>query len=221
MNKQGATMKFTADQVWACAAAAQRINEGYFKEQVWTQPANDLTGPMVLVKEANKKLVKQWLREGTSPATELDREHGEVCRNYIKGWLMKELSGKITEFERTALKIAQKDEFTGRDLYDFAVVACLPSSVERDRAHQEIKREVYHSEQLMGETGDTVIGEFTAVKSSFSQMYNKFKISGRMGESFIDFWFSAPIEGSVRIKGKIKNVRGDKTTALNYVKIIG
>jgi hypothetical protein len=217
MNKQGATMQFTADQVWACAAAAQRINGDYIKEDVYNFDI-DQNNP---VKVANKKLVKQWLREGTSPATELDREHGEVCRNYIKGWLMKELSGKITDFERTALKIAQKDEFTGRDLYDFAVVACLPSSVERDRAHQEIKREVYHSEQLMGDIGETVVGEFTAVKSSFSQMYNKFKISGRMGESFIDFWFSAPIEGSVRIKGKIKNVRGDKTTALNYVKIIG
>jgi hypothetical protein len=52
-------------------------------------------------------------------------------------------------------------------------------------------------------------------------MYNKFKISGRMRESFIDFWFTKPLEGSVRIKGKIKSVRGDKTTALNYVKITG
>jgi hypothetical protein len=65
------------------------------------------------------------------------------------------------------------------------------------------------------------VGEVTVVKSSFSQMYNKFKISGRMGESFIDFWFTKPLEGSVRIKGKIKSVRGDKTTALNYVKITG
>jgi hypothetical protein len=69
--------------------------------------------------------------------------------------------------------------------------------------------------------GDIVIGELTVVKSSFSQMYNKYKISGRMGEAFIDFWFSKPLEGSVRIKGKIKNVRGDKTTALNYVKLSG
>jgi len=220
MNKQGATMKFTADQVWGCAAAAQRINEGYFKEPTWSQEVN-LTEPKLL-KEANKSLVKNWLARGDySLVTAADITVGQTARNYIKGWLMKELSGKITDFERTALKIAQKDEFTGRDLYDFAVVACLPSSVERDRAHQEIKREVYYSEQLMGNIGETVIGEFTAVKSAFSQMYNKFKVSGRMGESFIDFWFSAPIEGSVRIKGKIKNVRGDKTTALNYVKIIG
>jgi hypothetical protein len=208
---------FTASHVWALAVAAQRINGDYLKEPVYDFNV-DQQKP---VKEANKALVKKWLREGINPTTELDIAEGEECRNYIKGWLMRELSGKITDFERQALKIAQKDEFTTRDMYDFAVVSCLPSSVARDRNHQEIKREVYHSEQLVGNIGDIIVGEVTVVKSSFSQMYNKYKISGRMGESFIDFWFAAPLEGSVRIKGKIKAVRGDKTTALNYVKITG
>ena len=208
---------FTASHVWALAVAAQRINGDYLKEPVYDFNV-DQQKP---VKEANKALVKKWLREGINPTTELDIAEGEECRNYIKGWLMRELAGKITDFERQALKIAQKDEFTTRDMYDFAVVSCLPSSVARDRNHQEIKREVYHSEQLVGNIGDIIVGEVTVVKSSFSQMYNKYKISGRMGESFIDFWFAAPLEGSVRIKGKIKAVRGDKTTALNYVKITG
>ena len=208
---------FTASHVWALAVAAQRINEGYFKEPVFDFNV-DQQKP---VKEANKKLVKQWLRENTNPTTAADIAKGEECRAYINTFLMREIAGKITDFERSALKIAQKDEFTGRDLYDFAVVSCLPSAVERDRNHQEIKREVYHSEQLTGHVGDVVVGELTVVKCSFSQMYNKYKISGRMGEAFIDFWFSKPLEGSVRIKGKIKNVRGDKTTALNYVKLSG
>ena len=209
-------MQFTADQVWGCAIAADRINGGYLKEPVYARNLD------VIEKQANKQMVKDWLRSNSfGLVTAADIERGREVRNYFNGFLLKEIAGKINDFERQALKIAQKDEFTGRDMFDFAVVACLPSSVERDRAHQEIKREVYHSEQLVGNIGETVVGEFTAVKSSFSQMYNKFKVSGRMGESFIDFWFSAPIEGSVRIKGKIKNVRGDKTTALNYVKIIG
>jgi hypothetical protein len=208
---------FTASHVWALAVAAQRINDGYLKEDEWLPNAT----PPCRGREANKKLVKQWLREGSNPTTAADIAKGEECRAYINTFLMREIAGKITDFERSALKIAQKDEFTGRDLYDFAVVSCLPSAVERDRNHQEIKREVYHSEQLTGHVGDTVVGELTVVKSSFSQMYNKYKISGRMGEAFIDFWFSKPLEGSVRIKGKIKNVRGDKTTALNYVKLSG
>jgi len=37
----------------------------------------------------------------------------------------------------------------------------------------------------------------------------------------VDFWFSKELTGELRIKGKIKAVRGDKTTQLNYVKISG
>jgi hypothetical protein len=42
-----------------------------------------------------------------------------------------------------------------------------------------------------------------------------------MGEAFVDFWFSQELKGELRIKGKIKAQRGDKTTQLNYVKLIG
>ena len=54
-----------------------------------------------------------------------------------------------------------------------------------------------------------------------ASMYNKFKIKARMGEAFVDFWFGKELAGDVRIKGKIKRIRGDKTTQLNYVKISG
>ena len=33
-------MEFTADQVWACAAAADRINGGYLKEPVYSASLN-------------------------------------------------------------------------------------------------------------------------------------------------------------------------------------
>jgi hypothetical protein len=44
-----------------------------------------------------------------------------------------------------------------------------------------------------------------------------------MGESFIDFWFNSELVkgATVRLEGKIKALRGDKTTQLNYVKIRG
>jgi len=207
---------YTASHVWALAVAAERINGGYFKEDVYDFDV-DQKNP---TKVANKKLVKMWLREGVNPTTELDVAAGETCRNYFKSYLMRELSGKINDFERTALKIAQKDEFTGRDLYDFSVVSCLPSVAQRDAARNEIKREVYNSEQLLGNVGDTVVGDIFVVHSRYSKDYNKYRIQARMGESFVDFWHVANLEGELRIKGKIKALRGDKTTQLNYVKKI-
>lgn len=210
-------MQFTADQVWALAVAADRINGGYFKEDVYVYE-NECRKR---VTEANKLMVKRWLREGSNPVTEQDTEEGRRVRTYFNTFLMRELAGKLNDFERQALKLAQKQEFTGRDLYDFAVISCLPSVARRDLQRQEIKREIYNSEQLVGDVGQTIVGDFTVINCWFNQNYCKYRVQGRMGEAFVDFWFSQELKGELRIKGKIKAVRGDKTTQLNYVKIIG
>jgi hypothetical protein len=210
-------MPFTASHVWSLAVAAQRINGDYLKEDEWLANAT----PPCRGRDANKKMVKQWLREGSNPATEADVAAAAAVRGYFNTFLMRELSGKINDFERTALRLAQKDEFTERDLYDFSVIACLPSVMTRDQQRQEIRREIYVSEQLQGQVGEEIIGSITVINSKFNQNFNKYRIAARLNESFVDFWFSKELAGELRIKGKIKAQRGDKTTQLNYVKIIG
>ena len=93
-------MQFTADQVWGAAVAADRINGGYIKEPVYARNLD------VIEKEPNKVIVKRWLRENSFGAiTEADLEQGRTIRHYFNGLLLKELSGKINDFERQALKI--------------------------------------------------------------------------------------------------------------------
>ena len=207
---------FTADQVWACAAAAQRINGEYLKED----RRDHHTG--LVVKTANKMLVKDWLRNNKFDLiTEEDYAAGRTARDHFKSYTLLAIAGRLNEFQQTALKIATKDEFTGRDMYDFAVVSCLPSVAERDQQRTELKREIYASEQLRGAEGEIVQGLITVIQSRYNPNYGKYQISARMGESFIDFWFSKELKGELTIKGKIKRVRGNKTTQLNYVKIVG
>ena len=215
-------MQFTADQVWACAVAAQRINGEYLKEPVWTQPDNDLTGPMVLVKDANKLMVKQWLRNGNfSLVTAADHEQGQEIRNYFNGYLLKQISGKINEFEQTALRIAQMEEFTGRNLLEFAVISCLPSVMLRDQDRKELKDAINSSTQMVGEVGDKIQGVIDVFRCDYQQMYDKFKVQARMGDSYVNFWYGSRIDGTVTIRAKIKAQRGDNTTQLNFVKIVG
>ena len=209
-------MKFTAEQVWACAAAAQRINGDYLKED----QRDHHTG--LVVKTANKLLVKDWLRTNDySQITAADTAEGIRARNHFKSYTLLAIAGRLNEFQETAMKLAAKEEFTGRDMYDFAVISCLPSVSVRDAANAELKREIYTSEQLHGAEGDRIQGEVTVINTRFNPDYNKHKIRGRMGESFVDFWFGSALEGTVKIKAKIKSQRGDKTTQLNYVKILG
>lgn len=216
-------MEFTADQVWGAACAAQRINEGYFKEPMYQKDENgypiNFDAPL---KVANKLLVKKWLRDQDfSQVTAADYEAGVIARNHFKSYTLLAIAGKLNDFQQTAMKMAAKDLFTGRDMYDFAVISCLPSVAQRDAANNELKKEIFASEQLQGNIGDTVVGDITVIKTRFNPDYNKFKINARMGESFVDFWHSQELKGELRIKGKIKNIRGDKTTQLNYVKITG
>jgi hypothetical protein len=216
MKNTERTMEFTADQVWACAAAAQRINGGYLKEPVYAKTLD------VVEKEPNKALVKEWLRSGNfSQITDADTAAGKAARDHFKTYTLLALSGQLNDFQRQAMKIAVKDSFTGRDMFDFAVISCLPDVAQRDQQRNELKREIYASEQLQGAIGDQIVGDITVMRTRYSQEYNKFKIDARMGDSFVDFWFSKELEGELKIKGKIKNVRGNKTTQLNYVKIVG
>jgi len=209
-------MNFSADHVWALAVIADRMNGGYEKNQVGRYQDDE----WVVMKEANKVIVKQWLREGGMEPTEQDIAQGLECRNYFKGFLMKQLAGKLNDFEATALRVAQKDEFTGRDMLDFAIISCLPSVQRRDQARQDIAREVYGSTQLQGQPGDKIQGEITIVKCHYSSMYGKYRITAQLGDSFVDFWFASECQVGDRmtIKAKIKRLRDDKTTQLNYVK---
>lgn len=211
-------MEFTAEQVWACAAAAQRINGEYVKMDVWMHNAT----PPYILKKANKDLVKEWLRTGNFvEVTEADYAAGQKARDHFKGYTLLAIAGRLNDFQQTAMKIATKDTFTGRDMYDFAVISCLPSVALRDAAHAELKREIYQSEQLQGEVGEVIVGDITVIRTRYSNEYQKYRIDARMGDSIVDFWHTKELKGTVRIKGKIKQQRGNKATQLNYVKIVG
>jgi hypothetical protein len=213
-------MQFTADQVWGLAVAADRINGGYVKEEevVYENQCRKV------IKEANKVMVKTWLRTGAfSEATEADIEQGREYRKFFNGYTLKALMGGLSDFDRQALRIAQMDEFTGKNMLEFAIISCLPQSARREQERTELKRELFTSVQLEGNIGEVIRGDIEVVGCSFSSMDSKFKIKARMGEAFVDFWFGTPLDkGATRtVQAKIKAVRGDKTTALNYVKIRG
>jgi hypothetical protein len=207
---------FTADHVWALAVVADRVNGGYLKEDEWLPNAV----PPCRGRQANKLMVKQWLREGTNPTTEADIEKGREIRNYFNGFLLKQISGKINDFESQALRIAQMDEFTGKNLLEFAVVSCLPSVMIRDQSRNELAREVRASTQLTGNVGDKIQGEIEVVKCYYSKDYDKYRVTAKLVDSFVDFWYNSNLEAGQKlsIKAKIKSVRGDNTTQLNFVK---
>ncbi len=208
----------TADQVWGAAVAAHRINGGYFKSAVWNTETN------LVETQANKIMVKEWLQgREPNPTTEGDIIEGREVRRHFNGYLLLQLSGKINDFQKTVLTLTQREEFNPiKDSYQLSVVSCLPYTMLKDLANKQLMAEIRDSEQLTGDDGEKVQGIITVVKHRYSIHYNKYHITARMGDSFVDFWFGRELAAGneYTIKGKIKNVRGDRTTQLNYVKIL-
>lgn len=216
--KPQAPKHYTSDIVWGCAAAAHRINNGYVKEDQWQ--VNGVASSFLAV-QSNKNLVKKWLREEDySDVTEADIAQGQAYRRHFAGYTLLAIRGPLNDFQQQALKIANIDEFTGRNMLEFAIVACLPSVAERDDTRNQIKKEVYSSTQLKGDPGDTIVSEVLVISSTYSKAYEKYKVVGVMGDSYVDFWtnISMTKDTTVKIKAKIKTLRDDKTTQLNYVK---
>ena len=207
-------MEFTADQIWGIAVRVDRDNGGYVKLPVYAETMD------VVKTEPNKVIVKDLIRANAQP-TEDEIEAGRAVRAHFNSYTFLALQGKLNDFQHQALKIAQMDQFTGRNMLEFSIVSCLPDVARRDRARKEFMQALYASEQIQGAEGDRITGYMEVTNCRFNPNYNKFRIQGRMGESFVDFWFGREllVGANLAIKGKIKRQRDDKSTQLNYVKV--
>jgi hypothetical protein len=211
---------FTAEQVWGAVMAAHRINGGYVKEPVWDY----YVAPAALVKDANKLMVKRWIQANDlTEVTAEDIEKGLEVRGHFRSYMFLAIAGKLNDFQKQAYKISQRNEFGPRDSLELAVASCLPMIYERDRARKEFMEALRDSTQLTGAVGDKVEGEIIVLDTRYNVNFNKYKISAKMVDSYVDFWYNKNIaKGTVlRIKGKIKAMRADNTTQLNYVKEVG
>ena len=214
MDDKERNLEYTADQIWGIAVRVDRDNGGYVKLPVYCEQFD------AVKTEPNKVIVKDMLRNNLQP-TETEIAEGQRVRAHFNSYTFLALQGKLNDFQHQALKIAQMDSFTGRNMLEFAIISCLPDVARRDRARQSFMQELYASEQIQGAEGDKISGYLTVEKCQFNHNYNKFRVQGRMGESFVDFWFGREllVGANLPIKGKIKRQRDDKSTQLNFVKV--
>lgn len=208
-------MSYSADQVWGLAVRADTLNGGYFKEDQWK---NDHKLGLHVSHTANKRLVKQWLIDNTQP-TESEVEQGREYRRFFNSYTLKALMGELSGFDRQALHIAQMDRFESRDLMEIALASCLPSVSRREQSRTEFKREAFTSTQISGQPGESIAGIARIVSCNWSQNYGRYRVVAQIEESFVDFWTTHKLKGTVKVRAKIKQQRADNTTQLNYVKV--
>ena len=208
---------YSVADVFAAAAAAHRMNGSYLK-------SDDITfhedGGHTVNKIANKTLVHQFLKGDLGMSLE-DHEMGDKVIQYCRSLTFKLLSDKrLSDFEATMLSIVEKS--TTDSNYDIAVVASLPASYERSlvRAEQNVRlREA--SGCINADVGAKVELDIEVVRCNYSSEWGVFYVTAITDGGVVFFAQSnkIDIDSKIRIKGKVKRHKEDRTQ-LSHVKLI-
>jgi len=212
-KRQRPTLDLTADQVWAAASAAYRVNGGYFK-----QP--QVTDQGVITRPTNRELVKQYLAEpGT--VTAVDLEQGRKCRqDLLKQATMAALKNQATEWTLLTADMAILDTITTD--YQVSVITAMPKSHAQNLARETVdSRLAYCDSDPLGRINERVevVGE--VVRSNYSTQYNTHYVTVITDVNRqVFFAYRERLEpgSNIKICGRVKR-HADRATQLSRVKI--
>jgi hypothetical protein len=216
---QKPVLNFNADDVWAAACQAQRVNGAYVKLSILSEsdPSMD--------QKSNRQLVELLLAD-TTQITDEDREQAKTVRKYYQAFTFKILKGiKLSEFDNTAMLIANRDIIESN--YDVAVMASLPScyerGVKRDGVDQRVK---FATGGFIGRVGDKVNVTIEILKTMYSQKWNTNYVTGITSDDQAVFFAynhinNVEIGKTYKFFGTVKaHAHRDNLTQLNRVKVV-
>ena len=214
-NTKKVVLNLNADDVWAAACQAQRINGSYVKLSVLTESDKSQN------KLSNRQIIESLMVDATL-ITDGDREQGKKVRAFYQAFTFKILQGKhLNEFDNNAMVISNRDTITST--YDLAVIASLPSCYERGVKRQSVDQRVnFSTGGFIGIVGNKVTTSIEVLRSVYSHTYNVNFITGITSDDQVVFFaYKSDLEvGKMYdIYGTVKGHR-DNTTQLNRVKVI-
>ena len=212
---------YSVQDVWAAAAAAQRINGGYFKG---TTPPDAENGTAARLR--NRDLMQELLDE-PGRITEADRAAGESVCSFIRNDLtFRALKGRLTDFDQAASRcIAVEDQFdAAKHRYELAVIASLPASVARSQARDTAETRLRWAKGgLIGKIGDRITAQVEIVSAVFSQNYGCWFLRGVTDQDqAVMFSYRQGVDAGqwLTIRGAVKAHRDHGMTQLNRVKVL-
>ena len=206
---------FPTLEALSIAVAADRVNGGYIKQAEYGDDHKTVT------RKANKYMVMDHIKGNEMlDVTDADRKAADTMLTHFRGYMMLQLAGKLNDFQQTVFNVISKDEISIKNQYECSIVGCLPKVYRTDLQRKELDAMKRVSTPI---EANNFHGEIIVEACRYSVYYDKFRITARTENKILDFWYRESLETGMpyMIKGKVKARRGDGTTQLNYVKIIG
>lgn len=216
------TYNYSADDFWAAAAMACRINNGYVKY------------PLEVDQEPNLVLAQKVLNIDPNLLSEADRNTSLEVRNYYRGLTFRILQGKnLTSYEQAVVNLVDLEKITNP--FDMRIIISSIHTALEKIGHAKAKQKITEARGgLVGTIGQTVTLDIEVVKCAFSN-YRKFYtgpktftngcyyVTGITKDDQPVFFAQAKsiaIGSKVKIRGRVKHHHDDNITQLNYAKVI-
>ena len=209
------TLNYTADQVWAAACTAYRINRGYLKHP-------EVTADGKITRPSNRELVRLYLADDSGTfVTSADRKQGKKCRqDLLKQATMSALKNRATEWDLLTAEMASLATITSD--YEVSVITAMPKSHAQNLTRETVdSRLAYCDADPVGRVDEQVevVGE--VVRSNYSTQYNTHYvtvITDANRQVFFAYRERMQPGDSIRIRGRVKR-HADRATQLSRVKI--
>lgn len=203
------SLNYKADDVWAVACAAFRINGSYIKA---IAPG--------IAQKTNRQIAEELLKD-LSQVTSDDRAKGQLVRQYYKGLTFKVIEGKVlNDFSKNAMEIASLDTITTN--YQLAIVVSLPASYEKASKRDDVDRRITFARGgYVGVEGEKVTLNIEVLKQLWSEKYNTWYLTGITAEDQVVFFAHKTqydIGTHLTIEGVVKGQR-ETSTQLSRVKV--
>lgn len=211
------TVTYSANDVWAVACKAQRLNKEYIKFV-----------PEGSKKETNREIMYRLLEEGSKHLTVADKNEGVKVRQHYQAMTFKLLTDDyVSEFDKTAMAIADKDLLDNK--LDIAIIASLPSAYIRSNVRKVQDQTIAQAttDKMIGKIKDRVDLKVTVLRSFLSHKWNCYFITAVTENEEVVFFGSSKINPKIGdtldVRGTVKSHRSDDNgmvTQLNRVQQI-
>ena len=208
-------LNYTADQVWAAACAAYRVNGGYLKHP-------EVNDQGVITRHTNRDLVRRYLLDaGEHYVTATDRRQGTKCRqDLLKQATMSALRNRATEWDLLTAQMAGLEKITTD--YEVSVITAMPKSHAQNLTRETVDgRLAYCDHTPVGPVNHRVDIRGEVVRSNYSSQYNTHYVTVITQDNRqVFFAYRERIEpgANIRICGRVKR-HADRATQLSRVKI--
>jgi hypothetical protein len=213
-KRQRPTLNFSADQVWAAACAAYRVNGGYFKQ-------SQVTDQGVITRPTNRELVRQYLADSSSVTAD-DQARGRKCRqDLVNAATMSALKNQATEWTLLSAQMASLDTITTD--YEVSVITAMPKSHDQTLARETVdSRLAYCETEPVGTDNQMVTVQSEVVRSNYSTKWNTFYVTVITDTNHqVFFAYREKLEPGqlIKLRGRVKR-HADRATQLSRVKIL-